>query len=58
MKLRKVLVLILTVVALTGCTISNINTNDYMKNINTIYQERVNILIRTLLVINFIYQME
>ena len=34
MKLRKVLVLILTVVALTGCTISNINTNDYMKNIN------------------------
>ncbi len=40
MKLRKVLVLILTVVALTGCTISNINTNDYMKNINTILSRK------------------
>ena len=33
---RKVLVLILTIFAFTGCTISNINTKDYMKNINTI----------------------
>lgn len=40
MKLRKVLVLILTVFALTGCTISNINTNDYMKNINTILSRK------------------
>ena len=40
MKLRKVLVLILTVCALTGCSISNINTNDYMKNINTILSRK------------------
>lgn len=36
MKFHKVLVLLLTIVVLTGCTISNINTKDYMKNINTI----------------------
>ena len=40
MKLRKVLVLLLTVVALTGCTVSNINTKDYMKNINTILSRK------------------
>ncbi len=40
MRLRKVLALILTVFALTGCTISNINTNDYMKNINTILSRK------------------
>ena len=40
MKLRKVLVLILTIVILSGCTISNINTNDYMNNINTILSRK------------------
>ncbi len=40
MKLRKVLVLILTVATLSGCTISIINTNDYMKNINTILSRK------------------
>ena len=36
MNLRKVIVLILSLFVLTGCTVVNINTNDYMKNINTI----------------------
>lgn len=36
MNLRKVIVLILSVFVLTGCTVVNINTNDHMKNINTI----------------------
>ncbi len=40
MKLRKVLLLIFTAFALTGCTISNINTKDYMKNINTILSRK------------------
>lgn len=40
MKLRKVLLLIFTAFALTGCTISNINTNDYMKNINTVLSRK------------------
>ena len=40
MKLRKVLLLIFAAFALTGCTISNINTNDYMKNINTILSRK------------------
>lgn len=40
MKLRKVLLLIFAAFALTGCTVSNINTNDYMKNINTILSRK------------------
>ena len=40
MKLRRIFVLMLTVFTLTGCTVSNINTNDYMKNINTILSRK------------------
>lgn len=40
MKLRKVLLLIFAAFALTGCTVSNINTKDYMKNINTILSRK------------------
>ena len=40
MKLRKVLVLLFTAITLTGCTVSNINTKDYMKNINTILSRK------------------
>ena len=40
MKLRKVLVLLLTAILLTGCTVSNVNTKDYMKNINTILSRK------------------
>lgn len=36
MNLRKKLVLILTIIFMTGCTIVDINTNSYMNNINTI----------------------
>ena len=40
MRLRKVLLLIFAAFALTGCTVSNINTKDYMKNINTILSRK------------------
>ena len=40
MKLHKVLLLIFAAFALTGCTVSNINTKDYMKNINTILSRK------------------
>ena len=40
MKLRKVLVLLLTAITLTGCTVCNINTKNYMKNINTILSRK------------------
>ena len=36
MKLHKVLLLMLIVLSTVGCKVSIINTNDYMKNINTI----------------------
>ena len=40
MKLRKLIVLIALVLVLSGCTVQNINTDDYMKNINTILSRK------------------
>lgn len=40
MKLRKMIVLMLFAVVLSGCTVQNINTDNYMKNINTILSRK------------------
>ena len=40
MNIRKVLLFLLIIISMTGCTVKNINTDNYMKNINTILSRK------------------